>query len=296
MGRRRLLCALIALAFVFCPFASGARAKVDATGVIAGAGTSYTLTITNTGDEPIRCWGLGVPTSVTVTGVQGPAGWNVNVVGTGISGVQFPGPGIAPGGSATFSFTTTAPYPAGVASSLVVSATCQAGSYVDAPVTGPPPCRCLTLNARILPNSLKITNPGEVGIMHLEFAVHWTLNCTTGAGGCKGTLDLVAPKRATTDKKKPDGYKSYFKDPKTKRKGGTHVACVGACAELTEGTQHFVLIGDRGLGRDRRAVRVKSIPIVIKRTCQGKTTRPITLTLVFRKDTRLIDKKKSKLK
>ena len=107
--------------------------------MIAGSGTSYTLTITNTGTEPILCWGLGVPTSVTVTGVHGPAGWKLTALKAGISGVPmpFPGPGIPPGGSATFSFTTDMPYPTGVASRLSVSSTCQAGSYVDAPVTGP---------------------------------------------------------------------------------------------------------------------------------------------------------------
>jgi hypothetical protein len=146
------------------------------------------------------------------------------------------------------------------------------------------------MTARILPASLKFTNPGELGIMKLEFDVFWTMNCTNGAGGCKGTLDLVPPQRSSTDKRKPNGYTSRFKKP------GARINCTGACAKLNQGTQHFTLIGDRGLGGDRRGTRVPFIPIVIKRTCQGVAVRPITLTLVFDKSTKLVDKQKSKLR
>ena len=192
-------------------------------------------------------------------------------------------------GSTTFgTITTDKLYPDGSGATLILSS--ATGSTGTALVSGPgattpppttPPCNCLTLIPRIVPSSIKFTNPGDRGGMHLEFTVFWTLSCTAGAGGCNGTLDLVAPRGAS--------YTSYFKKP------GAHIACAGACAQVTTGFEQFVLVGNRGLGGDRRGKTVGSIPIVIKRTCQGKPTRAITLNLVFDGRTGLVDKHRSKL-
>ena len=128
--RRHLLFVSALIGFVaLVPFAHGVTSVVNATGVIAGANGSYQLTITNTGDEPIRCFRVNVPPGTVVAGAQGPAGW---VVGTGAGGTAFGGQsatGIPPGQSANFTFTTSAAYPEEPGNdALFVSSTCLAGS------------------------------------------------------------------------------------------------------------------------------------------------------------------------
>jgi hypothetical protein len=169
-------------------------------------------------------------------------------------------------------------------------------SCVAATTTAPRLCKCVLLTARIVPKTIAFVNPGELGGMHLEFTIFWTMNCLPGAGGCKGTLDLVPPVGP--------GYSSYFKKP-----GGARINCKNNCDGLTQGTKDFVLVGNRGLGGDRRGVKpvpakagkrakpgVESITILVKRTCQGKRTAPTKLVLVFDRHTALVDKKKSKFK
>ena len=59
--------------------------------------------------------------------------------------------------------------------------------------TGPkPPCRCLSLDARIIPASISLgPGPGKVDhgpSLALDFTLHWTLRCSAGTGnGCTGT-------------------------------------------------------------------------------------------------------------
>jgi hypothetical protein len=60
---------------------------------------------------------------------------------------------------------------------------------------------------------------------------------------------------------------------------------------VTDGDKALVLYG-ADLDREQRAG--KSIPIVITRTCQGKTLAPIKLTIAFDRVGR-VDKTKSKL-
>jgi hypothetical protein len=59
------------------------------------------------------------------------------------------------------------------------------------------------MTARILPASLKVNDdissghhpgvPKGAKEMVLSFRIHWLINCSEGAGGCSGELDLHAP-------------------------------------------------------------------------------------------------------
>jgi hypothetical protein len=75
---------------------------------------------------------------------------------------------------------------------------------LSGPATSTIPCNCITLNGRIVPASIKITNPGESGGIRLEFSIAWFMNCTTGSGGCNGQLELFPPQPAKK-------LKTYFK-------------------------------------------------------------------------------------
>jgi len=175
---------------------------------------------------------------------------------------------------------TDAPYPVNGGAELHVSDDCQSDTVIV--IGGPPPCDCVALAAQIVPSSIKFTDPGEIGGMHLEFDVAWTMTCASGAGDCQGSITLVAPKKGKV-------YSSVFKKP------GATITCGGDCNATTKGTKHFVLIGNRGLGGDRRGKNVAGIGIAVKRTCQGKPLGGGGFVLIFTKSTALVDKKKSKL-
>jgi hypothetical protein len=53
MQRWKTVLALSALSLLLVPLASGSKATVRATAVISGSGLSYSLAVTNTGDEVI---------------------------------------------------------------------------------------------------------------------------------------------------------------------------------------------------------------------------------------------------
>ena len=223
-------------------------------------------------------WVGGVISTFGVDGVPGSA-----CRGTGVEDAFACYPlSDGPGQTLIGHGTTVAPIPEG-APFIVYSTT---DSFITATrhdvAFQTPPCECLTLTGQIVPSSIKFTNPGETGGMHLEFTVSWTMTCTAGKGGCHGTLDLVPPAGK--------GYKSYFK----RSKGS--ISCNGPCAATSRGIQHFVLIGNRGLGGDKRGKAVRYITITVKPKCGGKALRPELLALVFDKRTALVDKKKSKLK
>jgi hypothetical protein len=263
--------------------AGAQQVKISASGTLTRSSlgpNALNLMIVNTGDA-LTGFGLQLKSGYTITQMA----VNGTPCQAGPTGA-FCKQSLDTGSTTAATLTTDKQYPDGAGGYLILQG--AAGSTGTAPVTGPGastpsgPCKCLGLTARILPSSIKFTNPGESAGMHLEFTVFWTLSCLTGSGGCQGTLDFVAPQGKT--------YKSAFKKP------GAHIVCTGQCAQVTTGTQQLILIGNRGLGGDRRGKTVPSIPIRIKRTCQGAAVRPLMLSLVFDKKTALVDKQKSKLR
>lgn len=226
-----------------------------------------------------------------------PAG-NKIVSGTATGGTKWDGCGMRD--SFFVCFTVTTPVPAHTLESFRLTflnvpskdATLEvvSGPSVQSPpikegqvplVAVAQPCKCLKLEARIVPKSIAFVNPGERGGMHMEFALHWVMTCLKGDGDCAGQLTLVAPNAPPgTRLEPPDGV----------------VNCKGPCAATTDGTMKFVLIGGRQLGGDRRGRTVKSIRIRMKRSCQGRNLTDRVFTLVFDARTALVDKKASNLR
>ena len=189
---------------------------------------------------------------------------------------------IGPGGGATFTFTTSQVISQNNNGQLHLSADCigDVTGQLSGPSSTSGPCVCITLNGRIVPSTIKITNPGESGGIKLEFAVAWTMNCATGNGGCVGQLELIPPQPAAK-------LKARFK-PLAAR-----IDCRTDCGSNTSGVSHFTLIGGPKLGNPARLG--KSFTITMKRTCQSKPIAPQKFVLVFNK-IGLVDKKKSRLK
>ncbi|MDQ5821672.1 MAG: DUF11 domain-containing protein [Actinomycetota bacterium] len=274
----RLALALAVSALVFVPSTASRVATVSATGVISGSGTSYTLVVTNTGTETIRCMRFFAATGVRIVSATGPG--TTSASGNAIASL---GVLAAPGAAATYTFTTDVPYPPNAGGELRVSADCigDVATRATGPSAAPTPCRCLRLEGQIVPRTIAFTNPGERGGMHLEFTVAWTLICTPGSGGCNGQLELFPPQPARA-------LKSRLK-PISGR-----IACVGQCGGTATGSKKFVLTAGPALGGHRRGSKVKSISLRMRRTCQGARTTDRVFKLVFAK-TGLVDKKKSDL-
>lgn len=232
MSVRQLAWRLVPLlALVIVPLAAGTSMTVNATGVIEGTGTSYKLTITNTGTEPIKCMQLLVAAGVRVGTVTPPGGWAASIDPSTRArfGAQSQA-GIPPGGSAMFSFTTEAPYPEGAGGELHVSANCQTDVVVKA--TGPggggaKKCNCVALAVKVDPTLIKKKNvPADKQDFGVGFT--WTMTCDAGQGGCKGRVDFLPPKiLAGSLPKPPANFKLNIKR--------ATVNCLGQCAKTQSG-------------------------------------------------------------
>jgi hypothetical protein len=289
-----LILGLAGALLVAAPLAGGGTATVSATGTLTGSGTSYTLKISNTGSEPIRCWRLTLPAGVMATAIgTPPAGWQVGAPGPPPQPALFgqAGTGIPPGGSADFPFTTDTGFPAGLSSTLRISGDCKTDG--DAPVTGPTsggpttpppptakPCACAGLTARINPKTLTLDQRRNKNRLRLQFDLDWKLTCTAGTGTCQGAI-TITPVAAHAGMDKPQ---------LTPRDG--RVACKGDCGTTEGSFKRFVLL-DPGLGfgqRGRKITVIDAVETVTKTfrsqlfvvaTCKGKR---VTKQLVIEYD------------
>jgi hypothetical protein len=291
--RRRLPWIAVVAALVGASQPGGATATVGANGVITGSGTSYRLTVTNTGTEPIKCFGLLLD-GVQPTSASGPPGV-LTRVGT------FQGKGLVhmqgdlvvpPGGTVNVDFQTNVAIPANAGGEIRYSATCLAGSDVVGRATGPTPpppppprpepkrCACKQLKARIVPNRLDITRDEAAGAT-LEVLVSWTMTCTRGAGTCEGTITLAPSARG----------KRLGARVTAPAAGG--ITCTGPCTKTTTRFQKFVVTTGPRYGLGKRGKTDVLLRLQAKRVC-GATRIPQTFDIVFAR-TGAIDLRRSDL-
>jgi hypothetical protein len=272
---QRVVCSLALLALLFVPAGVAARANVAATGQITGSQTSYVLTVTNTGSEPIHCLRFFAPNGVQITSANGPAGSQTQASGNSFGSIGVQPPLIAPGSSAKWTFTTAQPYPVNAGGDLHVSFDCV--NDVSSRATGPEeaPCQCERLDASIIAKSIGIFGAGEINHFHLEFTVAWTMTCSQGAGGCTGSFHLSAPfvllKHGST----------LF----------VTVHCSAHCGATKTGTRKYKLISDATFDAKHR--KGKTLVVALSGSCNGKFIK--TYAFVFDKFGQ-VDKKKSNLK
>lgn len=204
MRKRFVVGAVLLVSLLLVPLATGRLAVVSATGVLTGpdADGYYSLTVTNTGDQPIRCFRFFPRSPVLVTGAASLPGWQLGASKPPPApdiGAQAQGSGLAPGQSLTLRFKTDIPYPANGGGTLRVSADCIAD--VSFPVTGPgggggggggKACKCAKLTLAIDGTLLtKQRVPPDRNDFGVGFA--WKMTCSAGNGTCKATINFRPP-------------------------------------------------------------------------------------------------------
>ncbi len=257
--RARMAWSALLVVCLLLAIPSAASAVTRATGEIDGSGTSYTLTVQNTGDQPIQCMRFFAASGVQMTSVSPPG----TLEGPGVFSAEA---NIPVGGSRTFSFTTTGQYPPNAGGTLNVSTTCSPGSDVSSQVTGPPPpliaplpCQCAGIGAALAKPEIR-----SVHGRSLNFRLRWALACSPGPGnGCRGRIKLQILKA--------DGK---ITSPKKRR-----ITCNGKnCNAVNRGSKLIKLI----LSKQRRPLAnelSKLTPIQVRRRlaqlrAQGKFPYP----------------------
>jgi hypothetical protein len=225
---------VLVFALSVASLASSATATVSATATLTGSGTSYRLTVRNTGDEPILCFGLLLD-GVQPTSASGPAGVLTRVgtfQGRGLVHMQGNAatPAVPAGGTANVDFTTNVAVPQNAGGEIRYSSTCQPGSDQIGRATGPtappspppppkpkpPKCQCKDL--QIVDG--KYRKPGRADLA-ADFEWRLTCNPRAGRGGCEGKIEVVPPRR--------DFEIDVTLPPKGER------TCKGGCRKVTEG-------------------------------------------------------------
>jgi hypothetical protein len=243
---------------------------VSARAEITGSGTSYRLTVVNTGDEPILCFGL-ILAGVQPTSATGPPGvlTRVGTFGGGLVHMQGNAatPVVRPGQTVTVDFRTNVAIPANAGGEIRFSATCLPGSDQVGRASGPPPppppprpkkCACKDLKTRIVPNRTSISRSDANGFA-LDLLVEWTLMCTKGSGDCTGELTLVP---STRGKRQGIAVASP---------AGT-VSCDGPCAKTTKRLQRYQVTGGAKWASGKRGRTERLVRLEMNRRCSSART------------------------
>lgn len=296
----RMLRSALLFALLLVPLGQAATATVSATATITGSGSSYRVTIRNTGDEPLRCVGLLLD-GVQPTAATGPAGV-LTRVGT------FQGRGlvhmlaqasdvVAPGGSVTVPFTTNVPIATNAGGELRYSSTCAAGSDVIGRATGPAPpapppnpspakCKCESL--AWVPDRVSdagyatMRGPQRPSSFELRVAGFWTLECTRGSGGCRGSIEVAVPPALQKSLALRLGKGPRAEWANAKGTVGT-IICRSGCGKRRKSGFAFNVLGGSKLGFGARGVTTRSITLYVFTNCSGKRTRK-EITAVFDND------------
>jgi len=265
------------------PFATGARSTADATAVIAGSGTAYTVTWRAGGDEALRCMGLILLPGEVPTGASGPAEWTIRALplpgdaqGRWVVHATKQPPGLAPGASLAIQFTTQARLAPNQPREIRFSPTCVVGSDVvkqsSGPTPPPPPpppppkpkpCVCESLDVRL---GSRISSAQAVNL-----DLDWVLGCTKGDGGCQGKLEV----ELSTASKRAKVRLLVVQDGTGRATGGVwRVDCEGKCfrarprkisggAQVSLDAPEREVFGPRGIG---------SVTLEVDRLCQRRLT------------------------
>ena len=300
MVRTRRPLFLLVGVLLLVPLAHGAKATVSATATITGSGTSYRLTVRNTGDEPLKCFGLLLD-RVQPTSATGPAGVLTRVgtfQGKGLVHMQAQTSDIAaPGGTAVADFITNLQIEPNSGGEIRYSSTCQAGSDQIGRATGPTPptpkpqpkpqrCKCKSLTyeiGRYMGSGIYATiqRPRRQLSFEMRLAGVWTLTCTRGSGGCRASIEVRVPPAL----EKSLALQLRFATSKAKVTAGS-VLCEGRCGKRRTEGYAFDVYGGSQLGFGKRGVTTRSLTLHLFTNCGGKRTRR-EITIVFAKDGRV---------
>jgi hypothetical protein len=218
VSRWRLVFGLAGVMLLVFPAVSlSGSAELAATGVLKGSGTSYTLKLTNTGDQPILCMAFDAVTPVTILSATSP-GLDVKVFNSNAFRSNLT---LGPGENATFSFSTGQVYPEGLGGDLYISGDCKNFTLLNASgptpstVSPPPPptpttktrppppppkakkCRCASLTVKVDPTLLTGKPLPPTG-RQFGIGFSWHMICV-GIGPpvkgakCRSRVDFLPP-------------------------------------------------------------------------------------------------------
>ena len=183
-----------------------------------------------------------------------------------------------------------------------------AGSCNPQPTSPPPPpppppsCKCALLTARVVPSSLKVVAQhleSESGktytnyVRHIKFTVHWVLNCSRGSGGCSGRLAVQEPEEGKF-RFQWLRKKEVPRDPQV-----FAIDCKSRCGGIEDGGTALDLYGSPTGGGTFSELAKKwehaKFKFLIKRICQGKKLRPVTIVIALDGTGEKVDLKRTKL-
>lgn len=177
----------------------------------------------------------------------------------------------APGQTRNLTIMTDRPYPANGGADIFESQFFNSPLMPAGKATGPAasgPCKCLRFEAKILPKTVALVNPGDQTGMLMLMTFSWEMACSAGSGKCVGEFDLLPPQPALK-------LKTRFQ-PISGR-----IRCVGRCAAVNTGTAKMKLYGGKTLAFGSRGKKVKSMQITVRRECQGKKSVARVITIRF---------------
>jgi hypothetical protein len=210
--RRRLFLLLFVLVPALLIAVSPSQSRVlDPTATVkitGGEGFRYTVTLTNTGDEPIKCMRFFAPAGITISSVTGPGGTRQEDTGVFSNGSLL----LTKNATATWMIATSGAITAASPPRVRISSNCQ--SDFDAQVVieePPPPCKCSKIETRVTRVALNFTDS-----LRYHFQLVWKMTCVGQVGRCNGEVHILAPPgyRVTTPKK-------------------LVLKCVGTCAKVS---------------------------------------------------------------
>lgn len=288
-----MLAGVALAALLLLPSSSlGAQDAADLSGVITRVPNGVKIAITNNGPDPAAFIWIEMPATVKHTSASADQGGGCAAGGDAHT-VRCTWGTLAPGQTRTVTIMTNVPYPAGAGAQLYVSQFFNSAKTPAGEATGPPPlppCKCKSLTARLAARSLDVDTDRD-GDVKLRMRAHWALTCSSGGGGCDAELRMQAPQQRTNARTGDRGYSTWWETAGFHAGRSWPISCRGECAKKVTDFEDLTL-GAEGLATAERAS--ESIPIVIRRKCQGKALPPVRLSIAFDRNGK-VDLKKSKL-
>ena len=276
---------------------------------VPGATETYTIKLTNTGDQPILCMRFVFAQQAKVISVDQTQGAQTTNASQGF-GAQM-NPPLPPGGTITWTFHGS--YPVNGSGTLDVSPDCS--QDFTGGVTGPPApigttnptttivkCKCVQLTLAMKASDVytaaaQLVPEGDA-LARLGGLVTWTMTCSAGAGGCTAGFALLPPAKgdltfktfaAGTFVPKSGPYKGKTLYRKGKEMPPT-ILCSGPCNASVSGKFFLQVDSTSDLLPANRAG--KTIVLRFKKTCPTETIQELSFTF---KANGSLDKGKSTL-
>lgn len=283
---RRLLLLLALAGVMLVPSSSfGAGQTSHVSGVITNVPGGINVALTNNGQAILQYIWVRMfmvrhtSCSADQGGACAPAPPGVEAADRTVRGYWA---NFGPGQTRNLTIKTDGPYPANGGADIFESQFFNSPLTPAGRATGPAaagPCKCLRFEAKILPKTVALINPGDETGMLMEMTFAWEMACNTGSGKCVGEFDLLPPQPALK-------LKTRFQ-PVSGR-----IRCAGKCAAVNRGTAKMKLYGGKTLAFGSRGKKVKSMQITVRRECQGKKSVARVITVKFDRFGQ-IDKKNS---